>query len=110
MDGEPLLTLCEIPSVSIAAIPTDDDYWFSALSGAATSRMGSATTVRLANYSYREPSHVITGECYGVTSVSAVEVGSFLNHAQSVYIPLAESDSYRFRLVCTMLVYTSTRS
>ena len=54
LDEEPLLALVEVPNVAVVCITTDDDHWFSALSGAATSRMRSAATVRLDKYSHCE--------------------------------------------------------
>jgi Cdc6-like AAA superfamily ATPase len=49
-----LLTLHEIPNVSLVCITTDDDQWFSELSNRATSRMRSAATIRLDKFSHAE--------------------------------------------------------
>lgn len=54
LEEEPLLALLEVPNVSVVCITTDEDTWFSSLSGAATSRMSSAATIRLDRYRHGE--------------------------------------------------------
>ncbi|WP_276220767.1 hypothetical protein [Haloarcula halophila] len=54
VDESALLALAEVSNVSVVAITTDEDEWFSALSGQATSRMRSAATIHLDKYSHEE--------------------------------------------------------
>ncbi|GGN92300.1 Cdc6/Cdc18 family protein [Haloarcula pellucida] len=54
LDEESLLALAGVANVSLVCITTDEDHWFSSLSGPATSRMRSAATVHLDKYSHSE--------------------------------------------------------